>query len=291
MTLRTKFNLILGLAGVLGLVTSAVVVRSLLIENARTETLEHARMILQSARAVRHYTTSQIQPLLKPQLAEKFLPQSVPAFSANQFIAKLRESYPDYSYKEAVLNPTNPSNRTTDWEADMVSAYRNDPKTKEMVLERTTAAGQILYLSQPIVISDASCLVCHDTPDRAPASMLAMYGGSNGFGWKLNETIGAQIVSVPMSVPLKRADHAFYLLLGSLTGVLLLVGILLNVLLHYVVIRPVRQMADNANKVSLGELNTGELVISGHDEIASLSHSFNRMHRSLTNAVRILEDS
>lgn len=291
MSLRTKFNLILGLTGMLGLVVSALVVRSFLEKSARTEVLASARMILQSARAVRHYTTTQIQPLLQPLLAEKFHPQSVPAFSANQFVAKLRESYPEYNYKEAVLNPTNPANRTVDWEADMVNAYKSNAQQKELVVERETPTGRFLYLSQPIVVNDASCLVCHDTPERAPASMLALYGSSNGFGWKLKDVIGAQIVSIPMEVPLAHARHAFYLLVGSLAAVLLVVGILLNILLHYVVIRPVRRMADNANKVSLGEMGSGELVIAGNDEIASLSHSFNRMHRSLSNAMKILEDS
>jgi protein-histidine pros-kinase len=32
--------------------------------------------------------------------------------------------------------------------------------------------------------------------------MIAIYGTNNGFGWKENEIVGAQIVSVPMSVPL-----------------------------------------------------------------------------------------
>lgn len=291
MSLRAKFNLILGLTGLLGLAISALVVRSFLEQGARTEVLGSARMILQSARAVRHYTTTQIQPILQPQLEQKFHPQSVPAFSANQFVAKLRESYPQYNYKEAVLNPTNPANRTSDWEADMVNSYKSDPEQKELVVERETPTGRFLYLSQPIVVNDVSCLVCHDTPERAPASMVALYGASNGFGWKLKDTIGAQIVSIPMEVPLARARHAFYLLVGSLAAVLVVVGILLNVLLHYVVIRPVRRMAENANRVSLGEMGTGELVIPGNDEIASLSHSFNRMHRSLLNAMKILDDS
>ena len=30
--------------------------------------------------------------------------------------------------------------------------------------------------------------------------MVALYGNKNGFGWKLDETIGAQIISVPMDI-------------------------------------------------------------------------------------------
>ncbi len=31
-------------------------------------------------------------------------------------------------------------------------------------------------------IKNPACLVCHDTPDRAPTSMLAIYGDKGGFG-------------------------------------------------------------------------------------------------------------
>jgi len=38
----------------------------------------------------------------------------------------IHSKYPDYSYKEATLNPTNPLNRATDWETDLVNEFKND---------------------------------------------------------------------------------------------------------------------------------------------------------------------
>ena len=43
----------------------------------------------------------------------------------------------------------------------------------------------------------------------APAALTRSYGTGNGFGWKLNETIGAQILSIPMALPLKLARDAY----------------------------------------------------------------------------------
>ena len=57
-----------------------------------------------------------------------FLPQSVPAYSANEYFKQLRKKFPDYSYREATLNPTNPVNRATDWEADIVRYFRQSPE-------------------------------------------------------------------------------------------------------------------------------------------------------------------
>jgi nitrate/nitrite-specific signal transduction histidine kinase len=56
------------------------------------------------------------------------------------------------------------------------------------------------------------------------------------------------------------------------------------------VIKPLRQVSIKADEVSMGSLNVEELKISGNDEVASLGRSFNRMHRSLDSALKMLDD-
>lgn len=291
MSLRLKFNLVLGLATLLGVLVSGFFAYHLLQQNARDEVLDSARIMLESARAVRGYTVSEIRPLLALQQKRQFLPQTVPAYSARIYINKLQERYPDYSYKEATLNPTNPVDRAAEWEVDIVEWFRNHQDETEIVGERDTAAGRFLYLTHPIRITDEACLTCHSTPDNAPDTMIKTYGSANGFGWQLNEVVGAQIVSVPMSLPLARADKAFQIFMASLIAVFLLIAVLLNLMLQYTVIKPVRNMAENADRVSLGALDAAELEITGKDEISSLAQSFNRMHRSLSNAIKMLDES
>lgn len=132
-----------------------------------------------------------------------------------EIFSTIRKCNPGYSYKEATLNPTNPRDRTADWEADVVRAFQNDRKLTEVVGERDGGRGRSLHLARPIRIVDAKCLVCHDTADRAPAPLIKTYGPDNGFGWKLDEVVGAQIVSVPMRVPLTMAGSAFKAVLGT----------------------------------------------------------------------------
>ena len=45
-----------------------------------------------------------------------------------------------------------------------------------------------------------------------------------------------------------------------------------------------------ADRVSMGQLDTPEYVRDSNDEIGSLSTSFNRMRRSLQNAMNMLEE-
>ena len=118
--------------------------------------------------------------------------------------------------------------------------------------------------------------------------MVDLYGPDNGFGWKLNEVLGAQIVSVPMRVPFERADQTFLTVMAGLAVVFLVMMVLLNLLLHYVIIRPVRRISAGANEVSMGNMDAPEVVVRGRDEIASLAESFNRMRRSLANALKML---
>ncbi len=291
MTLRIKFNLVLGLASLAGIVLAAVLVYNMLQKNAREEVLDSARIMMQSALAVRGYTVGEIRPLLALQQKRQFLPQTVPAYAAHQYIKQLQKEYNEYSYREAALNPTNPADRAADWEADIINHFRNNDSEKELIGDRQTPTGPSMYLSRPIKISDPGCLTCHSQPSAAPATMTDMYGPSNGFGWKLNEVIGAQIVSVPMSLPLERADKTFKVFMSLLVGVFALIAVLLNIMLDFVVIRPVKKLSEKANEVSLGALEAQEMQVKGSDEISSLTQSFNRMHRSLANAVKMLDET
>ena len=290
MSLLVKFNLILGLVFALALVPAGYLANDLLQKSARTQVIQSARIMMQTALATRTYTNKQIKPLLAPRLAEEFLPQSVPAYSATEIFNYLRESHPEYTYKEATLNPTNPRDRTVDWEADVVNAFRADGKLKEIIGERDGPLGRSLYLARPIQITDAGCLSCHTAPDQTPAAVVKAYGTSGGYGWKLNEIIGAQIVSVPTAVPVAMASGAFRTLLGTLLGVFAVTLVILNVLLSAVVIRPLKRLAQTADKVSTGDLDVPDVVVKGRDEVAVLAGSFTRMRISLTKALKMLEE-
>jgi len=150
MGIRSKFNLVLLAASLLGLGLSGIIGHELLQKNARNEVLDSARIMMESAIAVRNYTVSEIKPLLAVQQRRQFISQTVPAYAASQYIARLQEKHPEYSYKEATLNPTNPANRATEWETDIISWFRSHSAEKELVGERTTPTGRYLYMGRPI---------------------------------------------------------------------------------------------------------------------------------------------
>ena len=292
MKLLVKFNLIFFLFFGSGLALVGWGAYQFLRENARAQVIQQAELMMEAARAMRTYTAEQVKPLLEYRLthSERFLPQTVPAYGATTTFDFLRKKYPAYTYREATLNPTNLRDRAEDWEADIINYFRNNPGKAELMGERDTPTGRSLYLSHPIAVSAPACLECHNTPEHAPKSVLATYGSANGFGWKLHEVVGAQIVAVPMSVPIAIADRAFHSLLVYLAAIFLVTILVIDAALVFIVIRPIGTLASMADRVSKGEADLPELPVKGRDEVAALTASFNRMFVSLSKALKLLEE-
>jgi HAMP domain-containing protein len=290
MRIVTKFNLVLVSVSTIAIACGGYFSYFMLQENAKREVIDHAGMMLEAALAIRGYTSTQIRPLLADQMKSHFLPQSVPAYAATQSFDQLRQDHPDYSYKEATLNPINLRNRAVDWENDIIRSFRDHPEQHQIIGVRNTPTGPSLYLARPIQVKSEACLSCHGLASQAPQTMLALYGGNNGFGWKLHEIVGAQIVSVPMSLPQRHADLTFIKFMAMLVGIFLIMIILLNVMLRRIILKPVVEIANTANTISMGNMQVTEFDESGKDELSTLAVSFNRMRRSLQKAMHMLED-
>jgi len=285
-----KFNILLGAIFLFAYAVAAFVSHWVLQANARDEILRTARLMMEAAGATRDYTSVQIKPLLETQLKYTFLPQTVPAFAATEQFNELRKKHADFAYKEATLNPTNPRDRATDWEADVINQFRLSPTTVEATGERDTPTGRTLFLARPIQIKSQACLECHSTVDVAPKTMLDLYGNANGFGWKLNDVIGMQVVSVPTAVPIARANGAFRTFMIMLGLIFLLMIALLNAMLYLIVVKRVTRLSQVADQVSLGNMGAGEFRSKSKDEIGVLTDALGRMKTSVVQAMSMLED-
>jgi HAMP domain-containing protein len=289
MGLRLKFNLAILAALAAGFLVASIVLNRVYFDNAREEVLRNARIMMAAANAIRTYTVEELVPLLPSERDGKFVAASVPAYAAQKNFSTVQASFPGFSYREPALNPTNLSDRAQDWEADIINTFRNDATKADVVVERETATGPTLHLARPLVVRDQACLSCHNTSYDAPVALTRTYGLVNGFGWKLHETIGAQIVTIPMALPLALAHRAYVSFLIILLAVFAVVLVVLNLLLHYLVINPVIRVSRMADAVSLGEADVETYVKPGKDEISSLSVSFDRMRQSLDHAMQMLK--
>jgi protein-histidine pros-kinase len=289
--LLVKFNLVFVVLFALGLGATGYISWNLLQRNAKDEVYDSAKLLIDNALAVRTYTSQHIAPLLETQMKYEFRPEMVSAYSALKVLQNLKEKNPEYKefqYREPTLNPTNPEHRAVDWEADIINQFRSGTVQPPLAGERDTPVGQVLYLAKPLV-AGPKCLGCHDTAQSAPPLMVEKYGTANGFGWKVNDIIGAQVVEVPVAVPQARARNAFTVFMGSLAAVLLAIGLILNLMLWLMIIRPLTRISKLADRISLGDLDAPGFTVRSHDEIRKLADSLARMRKSMVQALKLLE--
>jgi HAMP domain-containing protein len=288
--LARKFSLLLLLVFLGGILVSGLALSTILNHNAQNEISAKALLMIETMNSVRHYTDTQVKPELQGRLAAEFLPETIPAYSAREVFEKLRENrlYSDFFYKEATLNPTNLRDKADSFETNVVEQFRQDKNLSEAHGFRTTPSGDLFYIARPIKISVPSCLECHSTPDRAPASMIERYGPTNGFGWKLNEIIGAQVISVPAHQVLKNSRQAFGLIMGTIAAIFALAILLVNLWLRRYVARPLKRMAQAAEALSTGDLEA-DFEWNAKDEVGSLAEAFRRMKTSLMMAMKRLD--
>ena len=106
----------------------------------------------------------------------------------------------------------------------------------------------------------------------------------------MHEVIGAQVVSVPLATATANATRIFRGVMGSIAAILIATLLIVNIILYYLVVRPVRRMATIADQVSLGNMASGEFPEHGSSELTNLGRAFNRMRTSLDKALTMLEE-
>jgi HAMP domain-containing protein len=287
LNLKQKFTILLLIILTFGLSLSGFALSSLLRENAKQDISSTALMLMETMSSVRKYTNTQVNPELADKLDTEFLPESVPAYSAREVfeILRQRREYRDFFYKEATLNPTNLRDKADGFETEIVEKFRNQSGLKEVSGFRSIPSGDIFYIARPLPISEESCLKCHSTPDVAPQSMINLYGAANGFGWKLNEIVGAQIITVPANDVINKANHSSYVIILIVSTIFIATILLVNFFLNRQVVMPLKRMTRIAEEVSTGHMEV-EFEQMSNDEIGNLAKAFKRMQLSLEMAMK-----
>jgi protein-histidine pros-kinase len=291
MKLTTKYNLILISSLMVGLATIGASTYYILQKHAKDEVVKHAGVLMEAALAMRKYTITEIKPLLALQNKRNFLPQSVPSYAATQNFNALREIHPEYRYKEATLNPTNPRDRAADWESDIINEFRSNNEVKSITVMRDTPLGKTLYYARPIRITNKACLTCHGVIEDAPETMIKLYGPANGFGWKMDEVVGSQIVSVPLSLPVTRARDTFALLMSVTTATFLLLFIMLNLVIRKTFVKRIVNVSTIVEEVNQGKAQRATCDTRGTDEIAALCESVEHLCKQYEKTNKMLDES
>jgi HAMP domain-containing protein len=287
--LSQKLTAIICIIFVIGMMISGIFITFMVNQKAQQEVSTKATMLMETMNSVRDYTSKNITPKLNNLSTKEFLPEVVPAFSAHIVFENLRKNpkYREFLYRETALNPTNLSDKADSFEAGLIEQFRQDSKITEKTgfLSSTPRINNnVFYIARPLAVTQRSCLECHSTPSNAPKKMVAKYGNQNGFNWRLNEIIGAQIVFIPAEKVLSNAQELFVPIALVTLMIFGIAIIILHRWLQQQVIQPITKIAYTVESISMGYTDQ-KLDSQRQDEIGILSRSIDRLGISLKMAI------
>lgn len=288
--INDKFNTLLIIALIFGIILSGVTLSNILYQRAQHEVTIQAELFMETMNSLRVYTQERVNPWLKPKLSDvpEFIPEAIPTFSVKKVSRHLTQTpaYKNFSYKDATLNPTNLEDKANDFETKLIEQFKLDPKRLEISGFHSDEKGDRFYTARPFIVKEQRCLECHSTPEKAPQSLINTYG-ENGFGWNLGDIVAAQMVYVPSEDVFNNARKAILKMMAVVIFIFVAVILLINNLLKKVVIARVRNIANTANAISKGDM-TSNFKESSKDEIGLLAIAFERMKSSLLIAMDLL---
>lgn len=278
--LKTKFNMAIGAVFLCAVVLIYFLSASRLQKDAEMQVADKARLLLTTMESSRSFTSKVIKPALYKALPDRFITEAMSSsFGARNIFERIRKSYPQYYFKHAAPHPRNLINQADDFEMSIIQKFSNDPELKEWQGYRTKGDAKEYSIMKPIVAKER-CMRCHSDPAKAPQALIDRYGNKNGFGRSVGEVIGTLTVSVPASIVMEKARENAMIFIGMVVLFFILLTLIVNLFFSRMVVRPIKSLADNANEISLGKLDT-QINTSGGDEIALLAKAFKRMNISI----------
>lgn len=283
-----------------GIIFTGVVYYNILHRNAENEINTQANLLISTVDAIRKYNADRVTPLLKEQSEEKMLIEALPSVAAAKvfdIFTNAAYKYGEYRYRNAMINPTNIKDKATENEIKIIEKLREQYKPEgkniaEGYLTMNEKNNRYFYTARPIIIqkSQTSCLSCHTSLEKSPQSLQALYQkgiytGNNGFGWELNKVIGTKIIYVPADKVDKIAKQNFLIILGTFMAIFAISISLVNLWLKQHIVRPLNQITQVAEAVSLGDMDAN-FENESKDEIGRLADAFRRVKTTLEIAIK-----
>ncbi len=288
----TKLNLLLLLIFTIIVGISSFSLSTVLEKNVEQIFTQKASILIDTMSSVRRYTSEHVNPELSDRLETEsyFISETVPAYSAKTVFKYLRsiEGYENFLYREATINPTNLRDKADGFEKKIIEKFREDLNLKEQKGYRSFVKGDVFYIARPLAVNSRRCLKCHGDPKDAPQNQINTYGRKHGFGWKLNEIVGAQIVSVPVAraFNIDRRTQFIAVIVISIFSILSI--LIIDLFLKQTIIKPLKQIAAWAKEVSTGNV-TQDYKHKTNDEIGLLAAAINRLKVTLEMAINMLD--
>lgn len=196
-TLQAKFlsGLALALACLVGFFAFALNLH--LGHLMEREAREKASLILSQVGAVQGYVRITLRPAMYRILPEnQFVLEAMSTSYITRFImSDLNLAKEAFTYRRVGIGARNPDYEARPLERKLIGRFEADPKLVH-VEEFVELEGERHFVTAQPQRFEAACLHCHGDPDKAPRELIERYGDKRGFGRKVGQLAGIDMVSL-----------------------------------------------------------------------------------------------
>lgn len=282
MSIRVQFLIYLSLVSLLAVGAIGFASYQFSKDAALAEARSKVSILSAYTKASHHFYRKQSIPMVKQLVGkERFYPELMSIFVMTRNIAAtFQKDQPGYTIKNATVDPLWPENRADRQELEVINKFRVDPALKVHTGMMQKKGQDFYYEVTPYRVAK-KCLRCHGDPLDAPKDQVMIYGDTNGYHWKLGDTVSGLFVYVPISEAMGKAKANALKLVAVGAGGVILSLILVVVFLGVKVVRPIEELARHADNVSLGKHLDVPINVTPNREIGSLSRAVDRLRLSI----------
>lgn len=288
MSLQLRFAVMLIIIFMISIPVVGTAAYFVLEKNINEDVFEQAKFFLNTMESVRQHVGKVMRPAAQEGMPGKFDVRLMStSYAARNVADRLKEKFPEYTFRHVSVNPRNPINRADSFEQSVIQYFINGRDIREYKGFIDKGSAEYFYVAKPVV-SDDSCMQCHSTPENAPPEVVATYGNTAAFGWQPNQVIASLIVYVPTKLARAHAFKALLTFMGLYAAVFLVILFMIDRAIVGGIIKPIKRFAATADEISKGNF-AKDFTATGNDEIKTLAEAFGRMKVSIVASMNMIE--
>ncbi len=244
---------------------------------------KETEIFISTADATRTYVKDILRPKMVDVLPrDGFIPHAMStSFIGREVMQRVRERFPEFSYKRASANPMNPINLADAFEMKMLKWFQTHPEVAEWhgVIKNNNRS---YYTRLRAIYVEAECLRCHGDPDAAPMDLIKIYGTKGGFHYSVGDVVAADTIYIPVDISFVRVrEAAFSIFIIAVVSLVSLWG-LFHLLFNRTVVSELKGLlATFRNIPGNAESQDEEVSIEVGDEVTQLKEAFEHVARDL----------
>ena len=244
---------------------------------------KNTEIFISTADATRTY----VKDVLRPKMVElvpkdDFIPQAMStSYIGREIMDRLRERFPEFSYKRAATNPMNPANAADEFEAKMLDWFNENPNANEWhgLIKNDRHS---YYTRLKPIYAEAECLRCHGNPAKAPADLKKIYGTDGGFNYRVGDVVAADTIYIPVDIPFVAVKEAALNIFLLTVGCLLALLGLFHLLFNRTVVTELKGLLTTFRDIS--QNSESDIELQKHvpgDEVSQLKNAFESVAKDL----------